>query len=111
MAVGSVGLPVALHTITKPSYTLPGSKVHGANMGSIWDRQDPGGPHVGSMNFAIWVLWLGFPTGHQGSLHTQVIQYSPLKTMSCRDANFAVAGGIGGFRYDNERKWYHAEKA
>ena len=23
-------------------------------MGPIWDRQDPGGPHVGPMNFAIW---------------------------------------------------------
>ena len=30
------------------------SKVHGANMGPIWARQDPGGPHVGSMNFVIW---------------------------------------------------------
>ena len=32
----------------------PDSKVHGANMGPIWDRQDPCGPHVGPMNFAIW---------------------------------------------------------
>ena len=31
----------------------PDSKVHGANMGPIWGRQDPGGPHVGHMNFAI----------------------------------------------------------
>ena len=30
------------------------SKVHGANMGTIWGRQTPGGPHVGPMNFAIW---------------------------------------------------------
>ena len=30
------------------------SKVHGANIGPIWGRQDPGGPHVGPMNFAIW---------------------------------------------------------
>ena len=30
------------------------SKVHGANMGPIWGRKDPGGPHVGSMNFGIW---------------------------------------------------------
>ena len=29
--------------------------VHGANMGSTCDRQDPGGPHVGHMNLAIWV--------------------------------------------------------
>ena len=25
-------------------------------MGPSWDRQGPGGPHVGPMNFAIWVL-------------------------------------------------------
>ena len=31
----------------------PDSKVHGANMGPIWVRQDPDGPHVGPMNFAI----------------------------------------------------------
>ena len=35
------------------NYT-PDSKVHGANMGPIWGRQDPGGPFVGPMNFAIW---------------------------------------------------------
>ena len=32
----------------------PDSKVPGANMGPIWGRQDPGGPHVGPRNFAIW---------------------------------------------------------
>ena len=30
------------------------SKAREANMGPIWGRQDPGGPHVGPMNFAIW---------------------------------------------------------
>ena len=25
-------------------------------MRPIWDRQDPGGPHVGPMKFAIWVV-------------------------------------------------------
>ena len=34
--------------------SVPDSKVHGANMGPIWDREDPGGPHVGPLNFAIW---------------------------------------------------------
>ena len=34
--------------------TDPDSKVHGANMGPIWGRQAPGGPHVGPMNFVIW---------------------------------------------------------
>ena len=32
----------------------PDSKVHGANMGPIGGRQDPGGLHVGPMNLAIW---------------------------------------------------------
>ena len=33
---------------------IPDSKVHGANMWPIWGRRDPGGPHVGPMNFAVW---------------------------------------------------------
>ena len=36
------------------SSITPESKVHEANMGPIWGRQDPGGPHVGPMNFVIW---------------------------------------------------------
>ena len=32
----------------------PDSKVHGTNMGPICGRQDPDGPHVGTMNLAIW---------------------------------------------------------
>ena len=34
-------------------WIIPDSKVHGANMGPIWGHQDPGGPHVGPINFAI----------------------------------------------------------
>ena len=50
----------------------PDSKVHWANMGPIWDRQDPGGPHVGPMNIVIWadsnntrhiLWWVGAETG------------------------------------------------
>ena len=33
---------------------IPRSKIHGATIGPIWGRQDPGGPHAGPMNFAIW---------------------------------------------------------
>ena len=33
--------------------TVPDSKVYWANTGPIWGRQDPVGPHVGPMNFAI----------------------------------------------------------
>ena len=40
--------------------------VHGANMGPIWGWLDPGGPHVGPMNFAICVVVLvgAFPLDH-----------------------------------------------
>ena len=34
---------------------FPDSKVHAANMGLTWDRQGPGGPHVGPVNLAIRV--------------------------------------------------------
>ena len=40
--------------VTEP--VSPDNKVHGANMGPIWGRQDPGGPHVDPMNFVIWVV-------------------------------------------------------
>ena len=36
------------------AHNNPDGKVHGANLELIWGRQDPGGPHVGPMNFAIW---------------------------------------------------------
>ena len=38
----------------KVASPVPDSKVHGANMGPIWGLQDPGGPHVGLMNLALW---------------------------------------------------------
>ena len=53
-----VTMSIARHVLdVKPSLYLntnPDSKVHGANMGPTWRRQDPGGPHVGHMNLAIW---------------------------------------------------------
>ena len=41
-------------------FVFPDSKVHGAYMVPISCRQDPGGPHVGPMNFAIWVFLFCF---------------------------------------------------
>ena len=38
----------------------PDSKVHVANMGPTWGRQDTSRPHVAPMNLAIWVSW-AFP--------------------------------------------------
>ena len=37
----------------------PDRKIHGTNVGPICGRQDPGGPLVGPINFAIWVHMVG----------------------------------------------------
>ena len=47
--------------LTWYTHAVPDSRVHGTNVGPTWGRQDPGGPHVGPMNYAIWgsVVWGG----------------------------------------------------
>ena len=47
--------------LVESTWNIPDSKVRGANMGPIWGRQDPGGPHVGPMNFAIWDILQDIP--------------------------------------------------
>ena len=49
---------VCLLELPLPIQFHPDIKVHGANMGPIWGRQEPGGPHVGPMNLAIWAILL-----------------------------------------------------
>ena len=44
----------AFKLVTVEAFNIPSSKVHGTNMGPIRGLQDPDGPHVGPMNFAIW---------------------------------------------------------
>ena len=44
------------HTKMQLTDVFPDGKVHGANMGPTWGRQDPGGPHIGPMNLASWVV-------------------------------------------------------
>ena len=47
--------PITLQSPLNQLIDYPDNKVHGADMGPIWGQQDPDGPHVGPMNFAIWV--------------------------------------------------------
>ena len=52
-------LLVSIHVCEPPVCrhdNFPDCKVHGAKMGLIWGRQDPGGAHDGPMIFAIWVI-------------------------------------------------------
>ena len=61
----------------------PDNKVHGANMGPICGRQDPGGPHVGHMNFAIWKGIVTFAVGPTKTME--------LKNMSLYSITFYVS--------------------
>ena len=54
---------------TDISQKTPDSKVHGANMGHIWGRQDPGGPHVGPMIFVVWDIQMYF-------IASKILEYS-----------------------------------
>ena len=45
---------VVFHRSSWDWFSIPDNKVHGANMGPIYVPEDPGGPHVGPMNFAFW---------------------------------------------------------
>ena len=54
---GGLLVPYGVNNLSQDN-GLPDSKVHWANMGPIWGRQDPGGLHVGPMNFAVCaVAW------------------------------------------------------
>ena len=48
------------------AHTNPDSKVHGTNMEPTWVLSAPGGPHVGPMNLAIWVIWQNVYSKEQG---------------------------------------------
>ena len=49
--------------------SYPDNKVHGANMGPTWVLSAPGGPHIGPMNPAIWVV-LQISLRPHGHCHT-----------------------------------------
>ena len=73
-----------LKHICVPSSYCPDSKVYCANMGPIWCRQDPGGPHIGPMNFVISV-------GLQN--HTRFVHSEPFPCCSIEDTLALMCGG------------------
>ena len=61
----------------KRRWISPDSKVSGANMGPIWGRQGPGGPHVGFMNFVIRVIRFVSKAPHQlCTAHNETDKYT-----------------------------------
>ena len=63
---------------------LHDSNVHGANMGPTWGRQDPGGPHVGPMNFAVWG-WLQWKFWGRWLWSAMTIKTCSHSDMRCRE--------------------------
>ena len=55
---------------------FPDSNVHWANMGPTWGRQDPGGPHVGHVNLAIWVDMVRASFRHNSFMITSILHVS-----------------------------------
>ena len=67
-------------------FPFPESKVHGTNMGPIWVLSAPDGPHVGPMNFAIWVIiqcWQSVSFTHGSVLHWDLNQNTELSIEKC----------------------------
>ena len=62
------------------------SKVHVANMGPSWGRQDPCGPHVGPINFLIW-------EGHARE-SCPAVPHCDLKLPQCHMIHSGEYGGL-----------------
>ena len=66
-------------TIHHKMCALRDSTVHGANMGPIWGRQDPDGPHVGPMDFVFWASTvLGFIVSANYTITMQLYMHPAL---------------------------------
>ena len=76
--------PIGRHRSYWRENSIPDRKGHGANIGLIWGRHDPGGPHVGQMKFAI------LDSGHSFTILLKIY----------------ICGIIGMYGYGNRRKTY-----
>ena len=57
------------------------SKVREAYMGPTWGRQDPGGPHVGTMNLVIRDVYVA-GSWHVSSCKTGKMHLALMRTMA-----------------------------
>ena len=72
--------------IVDQPYHIPDSKVHGANVGPIWGRQDPGGPMLAAWTLLPGMVLLVFVTDFcQHFFSGELIS----KTTSENDGHFA----------------------
>ena len=58
MTVGTTVAPLWADNMCTFGIIYPESKIHGANVGHTWGRQDPGGPHIDYMNLVIRVSYV-----------------------------------------------------
>ena len=82
----------------------PDNKVHGANMGHISGRQDPGGPHVDPMNFALWGEGTRVPRLHYDIWFWQISLNRKDKTLTpkcCHLSEIFFTDGTGSCKNKN----------
>ena len=71
-SVGFTGLGIYVCLMAKYTYVSMYTLIARSMMGPIWGRQDPGGPHVGPMNMAIWaILTIGQKLGRVSDVRNQ----------------------------------------
>ena len=89
--------------ITKAAYNEIGKKRHGiakfieADMGPTWGRQDPGDPHVGPINLAIWISIINNITHNEIGyiiLYSLPFLLNRGRTAETLSENDAMAGGV-----------------
>ena len=90
----------------RASRDMPDSKVHGANMGPTWGRQDPGGAHVGPMNIVIWDAIHLFSTEFYARMDNSMIQI--WASMIRSDAHAPTSSGASFMYRDYQKK--HRDK-
>ena len=98
-------VPVQITTMISQR-NFPDSMVHGASMGPTWGRQDPGGPHVGPMNFAIWVI------NHSVFIPVSTIKHVSKYSNTLQPWLWYVMWSIDTcFQNDGGPRWFHLYSA
>ena len=75
-------------------FAVPDSKVHGANMGPTWVLSAPDGPHVGTMNRAIWDVFQTPLLNPQHQVHIRWIRSFTWNGLVCLSKALTVCNPL-----------------
>ena len=102
---GPAQLRVECHYNTVPfNMVYPDSKVHEANVGPTRGWQDPGGPHVGPTNFAIWDYTHDCKTAAELRPEFKLTKYTPYLDLTGKPWTWWASHGV--YLWVMWVKWY-----